>query len=262
MAEPIHKPGSFDMSAILKKSREQNAQKNAQRAARIEARNRQVPQSNPTQDINEATDIQSAKSGDYVQTEDGGAIVIDHEEELRKIRESNKTAKALDNLLDESKLVIDANEYNPQYRNGFNPRDEWLRQHPADSQTKNVIGMMEGFGQLTYGLNGLVRVGTPEAIAVAEALENLRTGKVILPTPEEYEAQKKAAEERKRIRRAKLSGQPQPKQQSQQQPQQKKEPVSPVRRVPNRSPQPEERKMAKMPEHIVIQEGVFEQWLR
>lgn len=256
-----HEQGNFDMKAIVQASREQREKqrpaqtKTAQATASVEA-------------THEATDIASASHGDYVTAEDGvGAIVIDHEEQLRKMRANDKTGNALMNLVDPNSLISDANAYVPEYGEdapeGYDPGTTWIEENPYDPKTKTLKDIKKGFSTLTYGLKGLVEESSPEGQMVNEALEKVRTGEVVLPTPEEYEEQKRQAAERKKARRAKLEGKETPeseKKDSEQKESKKTEQKTLT--VKNRSPKKEdesELKMAEMPENATIKKGAVEQ---
>ena len=188
-----------EMSAILEKAKEQQAEKNKKTLEQHKASKLVVNTSNANSDIN------SAKHGDYIETEDGiGGIVIDHEVEAEKMRSNDKTSKALMALLDTDGLISDANEYIPDYGEdapeGYDPGVQYITENPYDPKTKEIAKIKEGFAELTYGLHGLVNKNSTEGRKVEEALEKLRSGEIVLPTPEEYEQQKKEAAERKKRR--------------------------------------------------------------
>lgn len=264
-----HKVANFDMASLVKRAQEQNAKRDAIRRQMAEAKLKQkaIHQSN----LNVADSLDAAKTGDYVQREDGvSGIVIDHEEELRKMQERDKTGKALMKLGDSSMLVIDANQYDPKedgVPDGVDPGVIWLEENPDHPDARKVREIKKGFSNFTYGLNGLVDKNSEEARVVAEALEKLRTGEVVLPTPEEYEMQKQAAEERRKAKLRQIAiskaqqrqsgGQSRQQQTVTRQGQQQ----TPVRKQvsPKINDEP---KMAGLPSNAVIKKGAFEQWLK
>ena len=197
--EQKHERSSFDMSELLKAAKSQQKERNQKT---IEA---QTKESSSGIKFNMATDIASANNGDYIMTNDGiGGIVIDHDEEARKMQENDKTGNSLLALLDESSLIVDANKYEPDYGDdapdNYDPGEEYIKNNPYERKTKQMKDIKKDFSSLTYGINGLVEKGTQEALMVEEAMEKLRTGEIILPTPEEYEQQKKEAELRRKQR--------------------------------------------------------------
>ena len=198
----------FNMAEMVKKAQAQNKAReaNKQNISRPPQQRRSVVIARES-----ASDIESAKDGDYFVGEDGvGAIVIDNEERARKMQENDKTGKALLELVHSDALITDANEYRPNYGEnapeGYDPGVEWMRNNPFDKKTKDMADIKRRFSKLTYGFTGLVDANSPEARIMAEAMEKVRTGEVVLPTPEEFEQQKREAEERKRQRRERLSG--------------------------------------------------------
>ena len=255
----------FNMAEMVKKAQAQNKAReaNKQNISRPPQQRRSVVIARES-----ASDIESAKDGDYFVGEDGvGAIVIDNEERARKMQENDKTGKALLELVHSDALITDANEYRPNYGEnapeGYDPGVEWMKNNPFDKKTKDMADIKRRFSKLTYGFTGLVDANSPEARIMAEAMEKVRTGEVVLPTPEEFEQQKREAEERKRQRRERLSG-------KKQQPvanrsaKPKTENVSTKKRTPEPAKLPDkegsaEPQMADMPENVIIRKGVLEQ---
>lgn len=190
-----------DMSEIIKAAKLQQEERNKKT---VENRKKPIVNQQP---IPQTVNPSELKHGDYVQTEDGvGGIIIDHEEELRKMQENDATGKALLELVHGDSIVTDANDYIPNYGKGapkgYNPGVEYITNNPDDPKTKSMKDIKKGFAGLTYGLpgHGLVPADSEEGRRVTEALEKLRTGEIILPTPEEYERQKQEALERRKQR--------------------------------------------------------------
>mgnify|MGYP003571241807 CR=1 FL=1 len=248
----IHERGNFDMTEILRKSQEQQKAREAAKQKASSTNKQSVA-------VQKSTDIASAQHGDYVETADGtGGILIDHEAEIEKMRENDKTGKALMQLVKYDGLISEANAYRPEYGEnapeGYDPGVEWIKQNPWDPKTKELKKIKEGFAGLSYGIEGLVPIDSEEAHRVAEAMEKVRTGEIVLPTPEEYEMQRQAAKERKRQRREKYSHN------NNKSPKKQETVVNPKERnsipIEEENPEPQ---MAEMPENAYITKGVMEQ---
>ena len=96
----------IDMKELMRVAKEQQMQ---QTRERIEAQK-------PRKKLNTTPINQSNEHGSYVQTPDGvGGIIIDNDHEINKMRENDVTGNTLLALVDNSKLIIDANAYKPQY---------------------------------------------------------------------------------------------------------------------------------------------------
>jgi hypothetical protein len=158
-------------------------------------------------------------------------------------------------LMDNNSLVTDANAYVPDYGEdapeGYNPGVEYIKNNPYDPKVTLMIQVKEGFAGLTYGLpgHGLVDANSLEGKKVTEALDKLRSGEIVLPTPEEYEEQKRIAKERREQRlKEKESG--------------NKPNDSNVNNNPNQSPynnqvpDNDEISMAAMPDNAVVKNGL------
>lgn len=189
------------MSEIIKAAKLQQAERNKKI---MEGKKKTTIQQPTAQPITNSTEL---KHGDYVKTADGvGGIIIDHEEELRKMQENDVTGKSLLELVNGDTIVTDANDYVPNYGKdapeGYNPGVEYISNNPFDPKSESMAKIKEGFAGLTYGLpgHGLVPADSEEGRRVTEALEKLRTGEIVLPTPEEYERQKQEALERRKQR--------------------------------------------------------------
>lgn len=227
-----------EMSELIKLAKEQELEKAKNKA-----------KSNPVSNkpVKTITDISTAGHGDYVQTEDGiGAIVIDHDVELQKMREADETGQKLMSLLDNNSLISDANNYTPDYGEdapeNYDPGEEYIQNNPYDPKVKAMKDIKEGFADLTFGLNGLVDKNSDEGKRVAEAMDKLRTGEIVLPTPEEYEQQKQEALERRKKRQAQKEASQNPTK-------------DPVQEADPEKDLNEELKMADMPEHAIIKKG-------
>ena len=195
--EPKHERSSLDMAELLKAAKSQQQERNKQVVEN------KAKQNNSGIKVNIQSDLASASHGDFVMTDDGVAgIVIDHAEEARKMQENDKIGKSLLELIDDNSLIIDANKYEPNYGEdapeGYNPGEEYIKNNPYEDKTRRMKEIKDGFSNLTYGIEGLVEKGTREAVMVEEAMEKLRTGEIVLPTPEEYEKQKEEAKRRRK----------------------------------------------------------------
>lgn len=182
---------SSEMSALIEAAKEQSLKRS------ITRRSVSVPEA--TYSLPESTDIRSAEHGSYVQMSDGiGAIVVDHEVELKKQQENDKTGKRLLNLLSSNSLITDANEYVPDYGenapDGYDPGVQFIEENPYDTKAMQLREIKSNFANLVPGINGLVPADSDEGKIYAEAMHKLESGEIILPTPEEYEQQKREAE--------------------------------------------------------------------
>lgn len=246
--------GSAEMSDLIKAAKQQSmerAQKEAKKKNMVVA----TTPTNPTV-VTSSSDIKSVEHGSYVQTEDGmGAIVVDHEVELQKHQENDKTGKALMNLLNPNGLVTDANQYVPNYGKdapeGYDPGVQFIEENPYDPKTQKIKEIKEGFSKLTPGLpgHGLVNADSEEGRLVAEAFHKLETGEIVLPTPEEYEKQKEEAKKKRDQERAERQAKAKAALKAQTARNDINE-QQPVERV--------EPQMAEMPENAVIKKGVDE----
>jgi len=255
----------FDMANMVKKAQAQQKARDAnkQNTSRPPQARRALVVTRQT-----SSDINTARDGDVYVGEDGvGGIVIDNEERARKMQENDKTGKALIELTNAPALITDANEYKPNYGEdapeGYDPGVEWIKNNPYDKKSLDMVEIKKNFSKLTYGFNGLVDINSPEAKVMAEAMEKIRTGEVILPTPEEFEQQRREAEERKRQRRERLSGKKQqpvknrPAKPKTEKVSRKPDP-KPVE-IPKKEEEPAGPQMAEMPENTIIRKGVLEQ---
>lgn len=202
---PTHEKSSMDaseMSDMIKAAKQQQLERSQKEATKRKPM--VVATANNAKVVSNSADIASAEHGSYVQTEDGiGAIVVDHEVEMQKRQENDKTGQALLNLLNPNGLITDANQYIPDYGKdapeGYDPGVQFINENPYDPKTKKLKDIKAGFSKLVPGLpgHGLVDADSDEGRMVAEAFRKLETGEVVLPTPEEYEQQKKEAKEKR-----------------------------------------------------------------
>lgn len=257
-----HKQGNFDVDVadLIRQSREQRLAKQTN-ASKSSASQKPV---NTVRVLQKESDLAAAKHGEYVQTEDGmGALVVDHEEQARKMRENDKTGQALLNLIHSPGLISDANEYIPNYGEdapeNFDPAEAWSNDHGTEDPLKaaKLKDLKQFFSEFAAGPNGLTD-DPVEAEAVATAMEKLYTGEVILPTPEEYRQQKEELAKKKKERKERLKNRAAKPNQPNQRPVQQR----PDKHIQNPPPEPEpgsELKMADMPEHVIVKKGVVEQ---
>lgn len=214
MQPPKHEQSELndsDMSEIIKAAKAQQIEKSKKLA---EERKHSVLSNKNTVQVSNPSDLSALEHGSYVETSDGvGGIVIDHDVEIQKIRDNDETGKKLMALLDEKSVISDVNAYVPDYGDdapeGYDPGVEYIKNNPYDPKVKDMMKIKEGFSKLTFGLpgHGLVDANSEEGKRVTEAMEKLRTGEIVLPTMEEYEAQKKAALERRAKRMAEKNNQ-------------------------------------------------------
>ena len=175
--------------------------------------------------------------------------------ELEKRRSNDKTGEALLNLLNPNGLIIDANQYVPDYGKdapeGYDPGVQFITENPYDPKTKKIKEIKDGFSKLSLGLpgQGLVNSESDEAKIVAEALHKLETGEIVLPTPEEYEKQKEEARKNRDHKRAER----QAKAKEALRQQNARNDIKEEQIVEMEEPQ-----MAEMPENAVIKKGVDE----
>lgn len=253
-----------DMAKLLEEVKSQQKQELAESIS-----NKQQTQPTATQPTTQKRIVQH---GDAVELEDGTVgIYIDHQVEMQRLQEVDKTKMKLMNLVkQDSSLITDENqEYVvDEFGNHTDPGTEWLKRNPYSTKANTMRKIKAGFSQLTYGFKGLVPINSEEGRIVAEALDKVRTGEVILPTPEEYEAQRLAAEHRKRERMQRLqqkaNEQPTKKQKStktrtkKKQVQKVEHPVDISVTTPPEEPETEI-KMAEAPKYAIVQKGVLEQ---
>lgn len=238
-----------DIGDLIRVAKQQEMERSEKAAEKRKNASKSVP--NAPKIIESAKDIASAEHGSYVQTKDGmGAIVVDHEVELRKRQENDKTGKALMNLLRPDGLISNANEYVPNYGKdapeGYNPGVQFINENPYDPNTKKIVEIKNGFSKLVPGLpgHGLVDANSEEGRMVAEAFHKLETGEIVLPTPEEYEQQKEEIKRKREEANAKRQAE------AQDALNQKIHKDVPVKNIPLDEPQ-----MAEMPEDAIMTSG-------
>ena len=179
----------INMSELIKVAKAQQMEKDQAKTQKV--KNKVV-----------VTNVQSYEHGGYVTTDDGsGAIVIDNDHELRKMQENDVTGKTLLNLIHHNGLIVDANAYVPDYGDNapenYDPGVEYINNNPYDQKAMDMKKIKQQFASLTYGPEGLVNVNDPKGKLVTEALEKLRSGEIVLPSPEEYKEQKRIAKEKR-----------------------------------------------------------------
>lgn len=262
MESTKYEKGGIDMNAVLAAAKAQREEKQSNTPQQ-----RRPPVARHPVAVKVASDVKTAEHGDFVQTGDGsGAILIDHEVEMEKLRSNDQTSKSLIALVESPDLISDVNDYKPNYGEdapeNYDPGVQYINENPYEKKALEMIKIKNGFSQLTYGTHGLVNAGSEEGKLVEEALEKLRSGEVILPTPEEYEEQKKEAARKRKERSDKLKGKT-------------TEPTEPVkhdakenttrtvtpRKTQSRNtiPDKSEIQMAEMPENYIMKKGAVEQ---
>lgn len=229
-----------------------------------------TPTSNKTKvTLTDPTDITSAEHGEYIETEDGvGGIVVENDHMLKELLEIDQTRKAIAKLnSNDRELISDLNwsdnDYGEDAPEGYDPGSIYIKKNHHDPKVQSMIEIKEGFSKLSLGLpnHGLVPADSDEARLVQEALDKVRSGEIILPTPEEYEEQKAEAERKRKERQERLlNGGKKP---SKKKPsKEKEENPAPVEEpifqdtLEQSSDIPE---MGDLPENMIIKRGVDEQ---
>lgn len=261
MESTKYEKGGIDMSAVLAAAKTQREQKQPT------MQQRKPPVARHPVAVKVASDVTTAEHGDFVQTGDGsGAILIDHDVEMEKLRSNDQTSKSLIALVESPDLISDVNDNKPNYGEdapeGYDPGVQYINENPYEKKALEMIKIKNGFSQLTYGTHGLVSAGSEEGKKVEEALAKLRSGEVILPTPEEYEEQKREAAQKRKERSDKLKGKSTKPTETKEH-DAKKDTTRTVipRKVQPRSKTPDESEiqMAEMPENYIMKKGAVEQ---
>lgn len=146
--------------------------------------------------------------GDYVPGENGepGGIVIDADHEKQKLIEKDRLGKSLIRLKDMDDPLFDStnidDESNLSSDESIEMIDRMIRENDG---TYNPVVLMESreklmevkneFASFKPTVNGLSEENTEDALNYERAMRDIRSGKVVLPTVEEYEKQKKDLEE-------------------------------------------------------------------
>ena len=251
-----YEEANVDVAALIKKSREQRITQQTTTTQKTTSTN------NTVKVIQNTSDLESVKGGEYVQTEDGvNAYVIDHEEQVRKLRENDKTGTALLNLVNSTGLISDANAYVPDYGENapedYDPGLEWAGDNEHDPKAKKLNELKNYFSEFAVGINGLTD-DPLEAMAVQEAMEKIYGGEVVLPTPEEYKKQKEELAKKKAERKERLKNKSKQNQQNNQKPARSN--PEPIRNNQQQKEEPEsELQMAEMPENAIIRKGAVEE---
>lgn len=255
-----YEKGGIDMAAVLaaaKEQRDKKQQTGQQHRPPVARKNPVAVKSAP---------VSAGEHGSFVQTGDGsGAIVIDHEVELAKYRSNDETSKSLIRLVESPDLISDVNDYKPDYGEDapkdYDPGVQYINENPYEKKALDMIKIKNGFASLTYGTHGLVNADSEEGKLVEEALAKLRSGEVVLPTPEEYEQQKKEAAQRRKERSDKIKGKATNSASNPEVP--KNEPVQTVTprktKKMDKSSDDTEIQMAEMPENYIMKKGAVEQ---
>lgn len=258
MSDVKYEKGGIDMSAVLAAAKQQREQKQSVTQQKPLAGRKPVT-------VTTTPDVSTATHGSFVQTEDGsGAILIDHEVEMAKYRSNDETSKSLIRLVESPDLISDVNDYKPDYGDNapenYDPGVQYINENPYEKKALDMIKIKNGFAELTYGTHGLVRADSEEGKLVEEALAKLRSGEVVLPTPEEYEQQKQEAARKRKERSDKLKGK---KTESPKKEEPKHDTIQPVvprkERNSGKSIDDNEIQMAEMPENYIMKKGAVEQ---
>lgn len=259
MGDVKYEKGGIDMAAVLTAAKKQREQKQS------ETQQQRTPIGRKPVTVTATPDIATADHGSFVQTEDGsGAILIDHEVEMAKYQSNDETSKSLIRLVESPDLISDVNEYKPDYGEdapeNYDPGVQYINENPYEKKALDMIKIKNGFAQLTYGTHGLVRADSEEGKLVEEALAKLRSGEVVLPTPEEYEQQKKEAAQRRKERSDKLKGKTTSPTKEDEPKHETVQPVAPRRQqISDKSTDESELQMAEMPENYIMKKGAVEQ---
>lgn len=165
----------------------------------------QVVKSTQSSNSNDQTShSKDLQHGDYVVDDDGvSSMVIQNDYTIQQMMKNDSIQTALHELIDPNnpntlELNYEPIDYGKDVPEGYDPGVEYINNNPYDNQAIRMKEVKDAFANYTYGLDGLVPIGSDEARIVQQAFEDLRTGKVVLPTPEEYEQQKKQLQQKKR----------------------------------------------------------------
>lgn len=262
MSSTKYEKGGIDMGAVLAAAKTQREQKQP-----ASNQQRRPPVARHPVTVKVASDVKTAEHGDFVQTGDGsGAILIDHEVEMEKLRSNDQTSKSLIALVESPDLISDVNDYKPDYGDdapeNYDPGVQYINENPYEKKALEMIKIKNGFSQLTYGTHGLVNAGSEEGKKVEEALAKLRSGEVVLPTPEEYEEQKREAARKRKERSDKLKGKTtEPTEPKEDNTKDNTTRTVAPRRNQNQGKTPDESdiQMAEMPENYIMKKGAVEQ---
>ena len=129
-----------------------------------------------------------------VEMEDGTrGWVIEHESpEERQKRLQGRVARAME-LTDPNDSYF-ANTASKE-RLGKDPLEVLMaKKGPHNEDVRSIMRVKEAFAGMAPTVKGAGPVDSPDAIRFRQAMEDLRSGKVVLPTVEEYERQKKELE--------------------------------------------------------------------
>ncbi|MCM1218508.1 MAG: hypothetical protein NC548_28810 [Lachnospiraceae bacterium] len=254
-----YEKGGIDMKAVMEAAKAQREQK------QTTGQQRKPPVARHPVAVKVASDVSTAEHGDFVKTADGsGAILIDHEVEAAKMQSNDATSKSLIALVESPDLISDVNGYTPDYGEeapeNYDPGVQYINENPYEKKAMEMVKIKKGFAKLTYGTHGLVNADSEEGKKVEEALAKLRSGEVILPTPEEYEEQKREAARKRKERSDKLKGKKSEPEEKKEEPKQNTtRTVAPRKKQTQSKPVEEEIQMAEMPENYIMKKGAVEQ---
>jgi len=135
------------------------------------------------------------KHGDVVESDDGVAeLVVDRFHERDKTLQQDKRTQSLLRLADREDTTFESlKEVNSD------TVDRGMLVVKKDPHSQSALKIMEvkrAFANYSVGAKGLVEKDSEDAKKFELLMSAVRSGRVVLPTVEEYEAQKKAEQER------------------------------------------------------------------
>lgn len=145
---------------------------------------------------NDALEVSNnSQHGDVVETNDGEyGIVIDKLHETQKLIDAG-TIKDLDKLVDEKSPVY--RRIGWQYDDGVADYGaKIINKDPTSEDAISISNVKSVFENYEPTLEGLQPSGSEEATTFREAMNALKTGRYVLPTVEQYEAQKQRIKEK------------------------------------------------------------------
>ena len=143
-------------------------------------------------ETNDPSSMDRYKHGDVIVGSDGiGGLVIDREKKMREMVEWDTTLKSVMDLGNQEDVLFDRiqikNDTGIQVEG--DPAIQYIKKNPNSNAALQLIETKKKFRNFEIGPKGLVNVGDPEAKKMRDAMALVRSGKVRLPTVDEYEKQ-------------------------------------------------------------------------
>lgn len=201
-------------------------------------------------------------NGTMVKDSKGVGIIVDNDYALKNIAENDEMLKKMRDLTDPNDPLFDNMQFKVNRPEGVEtPIEEYIRKNPTSEEALKLAEVKKAFkGWDVCAMDPntgavLAPKGSPQCIAYKNAMEAVRSGKVRLPTVEEYEEQKRQALEQ--VKKGTLQPPAPPTQQVQptqtQQNTQVQAPVEPEKK-PEDTPVVEEKPLSIMEERIKMSE--------